>query len=377
MTLPQSLPEIVAADVPGPEPLRFPLEWIVSKGAPPVQYRAIKSVAALAEIPARLPSLVLSHFPGLRLAITQQLDGTWNGKMLEIPDEGAAEPYRAIGTIPAVHRLLELGFEPDFPPFAGARRVLFRLLAEDNDPAYLYEFTGKGVGADYRRYGRQRLREASAAALAHLGYESDPRLRGCANRMVQRVRDFLRSPLAADPWIRIGNKHALSPEATPPSISLLVMLAHMPLYRHENHEFLTELREYLAQPVGQKEVQQQVAESVLPQPHLVLGDPLTGRAAPGSSDLATTLFWLETLARLGFIQSHGAWGEAFERVVQACDRDGIWRPSRGGLPHPSTLPEAWPTFPLDPRHEADAVSAEVTMRLGVIARAAGRAIELA
>lgn len=375
MTLPQSPPDAVATDVSGPEPLRFPLEWIVSKGSPPVQYRAIKSVAALPEMPERISALVYSHFPGLRLAIAQGLDGTWNGKMLAVPGESDADPYRAIGTIPAVNRLLELGYEPDFPAFAGARRVLFRVLAEDNDPAYLYELAGKGTGADYRRHSRQRLREASAAALARLGFESDPRLRGCANRMVQRVRDFLQSPLATDPWIRIGNKHVVSADASPPSISLLVMLGHMPLYRHENHEFLKVLREYLIQPVGQKEVQQQVGDAVLPEPHLLLGDPLTGRGAP-SGDLSSMLFWLEMLARLGFLQSHDAWGQAFDRLVQGCDRDGVWRPSRGGLPHPSPLPEAWPTFPLDPRRDADAVAAEVTMRLGVIARAAGREIEL-
>lgn len=375
MTEPQILSDIVAPDVSEPEPLRFPLEWIVSKGSPPVQYRAIKSVAAIAELPTRLPSLVLAHFPGLRLAIAQGLDGTWNGKMLAIPEEDSADPYRSIGTIPAVHRLLEMGYELDFPSFASARRALFRLLSEDNDPAYLYELAGMGAGGDYRRHGRRRLREAAAACLAHLGYESDPRLRGCANRMVQRVRDFLRSPLAQDPWMRIGNKHVVSPEVAPPSISLLVMLSHMPLYRHENHEFLKELREYLVQPAGQKEVQQLVGEVVMPQPHLVLGDPLTGRAAPGS-DLATTLFWLETLARLDFLSTHPGWRDAFDRLVQGCDRDGVWRPSRGGLPHPSSIPEAWPTFPLDRRSDADAVCAEVTTRLGIIARAAGRAIEL-
>jgi len=376
VTLPQNLPEIVAADVSGPEPLRFPLEWIITNGSPPVQYRAIKSVAMLADAVERLPSIPLAYFPGLRLAVSQRIDGTWNGSMLEIPSDGARKLDDAIGTIPAVHRLLELGYDPDFPPFLVARRTLFRLLAEDNDPAYLFELGARGTGADYRRYGRRRLREAAAAVLARLGYESDPRLRGCANRMVQRVRDFLQSPLAEDPWVRIGNKHAISPDATPPSVSLLVMLAHMPLYRHENHEFLKELREYLIRPVGQKEVQQQVGDALLPQPQLVLGDPLTGRSAP-TGDVATTLFWLETLARLGLMQTHEAWGQAYELVVRGCDRDGIWRASRGGPPRAPSLCEAWAMYPLDARRDADAVSAEVTTRLGIIARAAGREVELA
>lgn len=376
MTLPQSLPEIVAADVPGPEPLRFPLQWILTNGSPPVQYRAIQTVAMLADAPPRLPAIILAYFPGLRLAVSQRIDGTWNGSMLDVPGVDERAPYAAIGTIPAVHRLLELGYDPDFPPFVGARRTLFRLLAEDNDPAYLFELAREGTGVDYRRYGRRRLREAAAAALAHLGYESDPRLRGCANRMVQRVRDFLHSPLAGDPWIRVGNKHALSPDATPPSVSLLLMLAHMPLYRHEHHEFLEELREYLMRPVGAKEVQQAVGDVLLPQPHLVLGDPLTGRSAV-AGDLATTLFWLETFARLGFLPGWEAWERALEQIVERCDRDGIWRGGRGGVPAASSLCEAWPTYPLDPSRDANAVSAEVTMRLGIIARAAGREVALA
>lgn len=375
MTLPQSLPEIVAADVSGPEPLRFPLEWILTNGSSPVQYRAIKSVAMLADAAPRLPALVLAYFPGLRLAVSQRIDGTWNGSMLDVPSVDERAPYDTIGTIPAVHRLLELGYDSDFPPLVAARRTLFRLLAEDNDPAYLFELARQGVGVDYRRYGRRRLREAAAAALAHLGYESDPRLRGCANRMVQRVRDFLNSPLAEDPWIRVGNKHALSPDATPPSVSLLLMLAHMPLYRHEQHEFLAELRDYLKRPVGAKEVQQAVGDVLLPQPHLVLGDPLTGRSAV-AGDLATTLFWLETFARLGFLQGWEAWERAFERIVERCDRDGIWRGGRGGVPAASPLCEAWPMYPLERSRDANAVSAEVTTRLGIIAQAAGREVAL-
>ena len=375
MTLSQIPPESVAADVPGPEPLRFPLEYIVSKGSPPIQYRAMKLVGALGDASDRLPALIYSYFPALRLAISQRLDGTWNGKMLAVPPEGTGEPFGSIGTIPAVHRLLELGFEADFPPLATVRRALFRLLAEDNDPAYLYELAEGGSGVEYRRYGRRRLREAAAAALAHLGYENDPRLRGCANRMVNRVREFLQSPLAHDPWMRIGNKHVLSPEASPPSIALLVMLGHMPHYRHEHFEFLEELREFLIRPVGQKEVQQQVGGAVVPQPQLLLGDPCTGRGAP-SGDLGATLFWMETLARIGYLDTHGAWSQVFDRLVQGCDQNGVWRPPRSGLPAPSALPEAWPSYPLDPRREADAVSAEVTTRLAIIARAAGRAIEL-
>jgi len=42
---------------------------------------------------------------------------------------------------------------------------------------------------------------------------------------VERMHVFLKSPDAAKPWIRVGNKHVLPADASPPSIYALVMLA--------------------------------------------------------------------------------------------------------------------------------------------------------
>ena len=58
--------------------------------------------------------------------------------MLAIPTS-RTERYKGVGTISAVRRLLEYGWDRESPPLLQARRVLFRLLAEDDDPAYLYE----------------------------------------------------------------------------------------------------------------------------------------------------------------------------------------------------------------------------------------------
>lgn len=290
--------------------------------------------------------------------------------MLAVPGRGD-DPLLTVGAIPAVHRLLEFGFAPDFPPFAAVRRVLFRLLAEDTDPAFLFEFASEATSAERRRRARLILRESAAAVLAHLGYENDPRLRGCANRMLQRVGEFLDSPLAADPWIVVGGKRALSPDASPPSVPLLVMLSHMPVYRHENHGFMQQLRAYLARPATPGEVQQQVGSAIVAQPHLVLGNPL----APGAladGDVVLTLFWLEHFARLGFLDRPDPWGAAFDRLLSERGRDSVWHPPKGKLPGAAHIPAAWAMYPLDPRREHDAVAAEITMRIGLVARAAGR-----
>jgi len=366
---------VVSSPEPEAPPHHFPLGWVLSKATAPVQYRAIHDVAKLIgvrDVTLRLP---FSHYAGLRLSIEQKADGVWNGRMLSVP-ASADGADGMIGTIPAVHRLLELGYPSDLPSLAVARRPLFRLLAEDNDPAYLYELASEARGVEGRARGRMVLREASAAALAHLGYEQDPRLRGCANRMMQRVHDFLESPLAGDPWVRVGNKWALAAEASPPSVSFLVVLAYMPHYRHEHFAFLEKLREYLSRPVERAEPAVQVAGEIVAAPELVLGDPLHGREL-GERDLAMRLFWLEILARLGWLDRHEHWRQQFERLTDNCDRDRVWRPGRGRGAELPTIAPAWAAWCLDGRADGDALAAEVTTRLGIIARVAGREVVLA
>jgi hypothetical protein len=58
--------------------------------------------------------------------------------MLEIPS-GRSHGFEGVGTISAARRLLEYAWEKESPPLMRARRILFRLLAEDEDPAFLFE----------------------------------------------------------------------------------------------------------------------------------------------------------------------------------------------------------------------------------------------
>src|SRR6185437_8470691 len=170
------------------------------------------------------------------------------------------------------------GWDKEAPPLVHARRLLFRLLAEDEDPGYLFELGGKGADEDMSRRGRAILREAAAAALAQAGYEGDPRLRGAARRITERVASYLRSPHAPKPFVRAGNQHVLPPEAAPPSIYALLMLAHMPLFRTEHHDAMELLYQHLVQPLPRQEAVQLCGRKVVAQPHLVLGDHLANRA---------------------------------------------------------------------------------------------------
>jgi hypothetical protein len=353
--------------------VRFPLGWLLEHAATPIQYRAATEVARLADLGQTFSNLPYTYGPALLLAAQQRLDGTWNDSMVALPAP-RSERFEGVGTVSAVRRLIEYGWDRESPPIMHSRRVLFRLLAEDQDPEFLYEFRGKAADDDLVRRGRAILREAAGAALAHAGYEEDPRLRGAARRVLERVNAFLRSPLAERPWIRIGNQHVLAGEAAPPSIYALTMLAHMPLFRTEHYEEMERLYVYLTQPLPRQDALQLCGRKVIAQPHLVMGDFLPHRNA-ADEDVPAALAWLELVARLGYLRRNENWSRLFDRFLDDRDGQGVWHPHRGMAAVRSTNPFVWPMYPLEHDLSGDERWTDVTFRLGLIARLAGRSIE--
>jgi hypothetical protein len=322
----------------------------------------------------RIGVLAFTYRPALMLALQQAPDGMWGGGMLTIPGP-RAEHFAGIGTIPAVRRLIEYGWHRDTPPLVHARRILFRLLAEDDDPNFLFELAKHGSDDDTVKRGRAYLREAAAAALAQAGYEGDPRLRGAARRILARMADYLRSPLAQKPFIRQGNQHMLAAEAAPPSIYTVMMLAYMPLFRAEHHREMDALYAHLVQPQPRQEAVQLMGGKPLPVPHLMLGDPLPHRNA-ADADVPFAMFWLELMARLGYLKRNENWTKLFERFLEDRDREGVWHPHKGMSVPKSTNPHVWPTYPLEEQAEGEERWADMTFRLGLIARLSGRPIEI-
>jgi hypothetical protein len=354
------------------EAVQFPLGWILRNASAALQYRAIIDVAGFTQDREGYRRLALGFRPALRMALEQSGDGTWGDSMLTVPSEN--EPSKA-GTIPAFRRLLEYGWEKDSPPLIRARRVLFRLLAEDNDADQLYEFREQaGSDPDLIHRSRVILREAAAAALAHAGYERDPRLRGAALRILARVDGYLSSPLAEKPWVRVGNRQVLAAEATPPSMHVVSMIAHMPLFRSEHHSPVNRLMTYLSQPMPRQEAFQLVGTHIMEQPHLVLGDPLSSRNI-ADADVPFALTWLELMARLGFLRRNDGWVSLYERFLDDRDRDYVWHPHRGTVKPQTTNPDVWASFPLDEGAQGEDRWSDVTFRLGLIARLLGRPIE--
>jgi len=147
----------------GEPTLEFPLNWLLDHAAPPIQYRAFVDVARLPSSP-QLETLALASPVAINMALTQALDGTWNERMLTIPKSGK-HGLQGLGTIPAVERFLEYGWHRDSPPLAQARRPLFRLLAEDTDPHFLYELRAGAKRPDMAVRGRQIVRGARSRRL--------------------------------------------------------------------------------------------------------------------------------------------------------------------------------------------------------------------
>ena len=368
----ESIPSITA---PAPEQLSFPLSWLLDHASGPIKYRALAEVARVTSPPPRmLDWLSYSHRPAIKLAVIQQRDGTWNQSILSIPTKHSAD-FAHIGTVPAVRRLIEYGWSPESPPLILARRLLFRLLAEDNDPAFLFELGTKVRDDDLVRRTRGLFREAAAATLAQCGYENDPRLRGAARRILERTVNYLNSPLGEKPWMRVGNTHVLAPESAPPSLYTLTMLAHMPIFRHEHFSEVERIYDWITQPLPRQDAVQLYGKKMVPQPHLVMGDMLPHRNAV-EADVPFALMWLETMARLNFLRRNEGWMKLFERFVDDRDRSGVWHPHKGMERPTTTHPWAWSTFPLEDGEGAESKWTDVTFRIGLIGKLLGREIEL-
>jgi hypothetical protein len=319
--------------------------------------------------------LPFTYRAALQLALWQGVDGTWSDSMLSVPSD-PGKGVQGVGTINAVRRLLEYGWDRDSPPVVRARRALFRLLAEDDDPAFVYELAPRTpADPELTRRARGILQEAAAAALAQAGYEADPRLRGAARRILERIDIYMRSEIASKPWVRVGNRQVLAPEASPPSFYALTMLGYMPLFRSEHHALIDRIYHYVAQPLPRQESAQLLGDKIAAQPHLILGDMLPHRNAV-DADVPWALGWLELMARLGFLRRNENWSKLFERFLDDRNRERVWHPHKGTAMPTTANPLVWPTFPLESTAVGEEQWADVTFRLGLIARLSGRPIEL-
>ncbi len=251
----------------------------------------------------------------------QRPTGVWAGNMMGLAPS-AAQGIRDVGTVAQYRRLLQLGWPADDRTFKLTSRVLFRLLSRDPDPALLFEFK-KMVKEVPTAEGwvRNNLREAASAALAEAGFNADPRLRGSAHRTASAISQFLRSPEADKPFVKVGQKHVLHPDAYPPTWYSLAMLASMPNLQRERAGFTERLGQYLAQPMPKKPVVIKLGKKSLRPAHVLLGNPIKADARGVTTDIPLALHFINIMARIDAYRclahcahSHASPGEIAEGV---------------------------------------------------------------
>ena len=366
---------VPASPPPPPAPpasIEFPIGWLLDNASNPLRFRALNEVLVSEAVGSASLALVYTHKTALRLMLGQEVDGTWAQHMLTPASPTTRNTFAGIGTVPALQRLLEWGWDRESPPLNSARRILFRLLAEDRDPAFLFELRALGVDEEAVAINRRELRDHAAATLARAGFEADPRLRGAVTRACERVKEFLVSSLADDPFIKVGATTVLHPDAAPPSVPLLQMLAFMPKYRDEHQELVDLVLAYLSKPAPKHAPIRGLRSGPVAQPDLLLGDPLGARGAV-DSDIPFATMWLELVARLGVLRRHAVWSNAFDRLLDARDRDSVWRPSRNQITT-SSRAIVWARAPLSESGDQSA-SVDVTFRLALVGRFAGHPID--
>lgn len=358
------------------------MSWLFEAASPSIQYRALTEVAPESAVdPDRVTALrraVLEDKRAQAIARKQKASGLWGGNLLGF---GASKAlgWKETGTVYQYRRLLELGWPPDLRPFKLADRLLFRLLSRDDDPALLVEFqraakTDPGLGT----WARNMLREAAAAALARAGHVEDPRLRGAAHKIASDMSVYLRGELAHKPFRKQAGKTILDPQATPPTILGVEMLAFMPAVQRERAGFIERLSAYFSTPAPKRAFFVLAGTKFLKPVFPLLGDPLHADAQGHVPDVPFAVYWLELMARLGMVREIPVATRVLARLFSECDERGIWSPKKlRSLPKTSSpLLVHW--YPLEGPGKSPAQrQTDITFRLALIARLMGIPMELA
>ncbi len=319
---------------------------------------------------------LLNYKPVTQIIRKQKSNGTWGENILGI-DPGRGKVLDDIGTVSRYRRLVELGVPASERALRLAERQFFRLLSRDEAPELTFEFKkATKSSAELAAWVRSVMREAAATALAQAGHVEDPRVRGAAHRIASDISQFLRSELAEKPLIRRGSRTVLHPEAYPPTLFSVGMLALMPNLQRERAGFVERLTAFLAKPAGKRQYVVLVGKKVVRPVFQLLGDPIQTDSAGHAKDLPLALHWIELLVRLGMLHSSETAQRVLARLLKECDERGVWAPKNLRALPKSLSKLANFSFPL----EADGKTperrqADVTFRLALTAKLAGWQLE--
>jgi hypothetical protein len=319
-----------------------------------------------------LKPTIEAYPPARQVAKKQKDTGAWGGNLLGVSPNKTAG-IKDVGTVHQYRRLVELGWGQDTRALKLGSRLLFRVVSKDQDPRLLFEFQKYGASEPgVEPWIREVVREAASAALAHAGYDDDPRVRGAAHRIANAVSQYLRSDLVANPFVRVSGSWVLEPHAYPPTVFAVALLSHLPAVQRERAGLVERLGAYLAQPPAKKSFGVLCGKRILKPTFVLTGDPLKVTASGQTDDLPLALYWMELLARLGVLQHSTTAPRIWTRLLKDCDERGVWSPKNLRTLPKRLSPWSYHMFPL----QADAKSpenrqADVTFRMALIASLAG------
>jgi hypothetical protein len=190
------------------------------------------------------------------------------------------------------------------------------------------------------------------------------------------VSAFLRSPIAEKPFARAGGETILHHQAHPPTWYSLAMVAAMPSLQRERAGFTERLAQYLSHPTPKKSYTILVGKKKLKPTDVLLGDPTEADAKGNVKDLPLALYFFEQLARIGGLAISPIATRVLTRLYADCDELGVWHPKKLATVPKAIHPASYHFYPLHEDIKAsDGRVVDVTFRLALIAKLAGRPIE--
>ncbi len=356
------------------------MTWLRTHASTPIRLRTLTEIlppeAVDREEVAALRSELLEYKGVTEIIKKQRSNGVWASNILGL-GESKSLGIKDIGTVSQYRRLLELGVPATDGAVQLTNRLFYRLLSRDVDPKLLFEYhKAAKTNPDLVIWARASMQEAAAAALAHAGLVEDPRVRGAAQHVIDALSHFLKSDAATKPTVKKGMRHILNPDAHPPTIYSVALLAYMPNFQREQASFIELLQQFLAQPAPKKSFVVLVGKKSYKPTTQILGDPLQNDSAGRPKDLPFALHWMELLARLNWLRASPSAQRALARLLKDCDAEGVWTAKglRSFPKSPAALTRF--TFPLehsDKKHEAR--RADVTFRLAHLAKLMGLELE--
>jgi hypothetical protein len=357
-----------------------PLAWLLEHGGETIRFRTFRDLAppgyvSPTDLQEAQEAVIASK---LAVAVTkkQKASGVW-GKTLLGPAAPGGRGEKDMGSIAQYRRLVELGLPTSARPFKLADRIFFRLLSRDPDPQLLFEFrTVSKTDPNVMEWARERIREATTAALAEGGHMDDPRTRGSAHKIASAVSQFLRSPLAEKPFVKTGQRVMLHPDARPPTWYSVAMLAAMPSLRRERAGFTDRLGSYLARPAPKKDFMIKIGRRALKPKALLMGDPIKADRQGNARDLPLAMHYIELLSRIGALHTAPVATRVLSRLAKDVDDQGVWHPKNLRSRPKSTSLMAYHAFPLALEGKTlESRQVEITFRIALIAKLFGWDLE--